>query len=268
MTYSVGLFLHVTASSRDEWEEEIRFIHSLNGVGHIEVWMERPEIVLSEVVWLKEKCSPSRIIVHAPFLDISLVSHHEEIRKAGVRVLKRCLHASRLIGAELITIHAGTCSFVSLPDVRAWFADGYRELMDSAADKLTVCLENVPPGNALQQNYPVSLDELERLKELIPDIRFTLDIGHCIRSGNDYRPFLLNRAGSLGNIHLHNASRGGADHLGLQRPGDLDLPELLLLLRRINYTGFLSLEVLTREDIRESWNLLREAIHASRQEPL
>lgn len=266
MGYSIGPFLHITAPDRDRWEEEIRFIRSLRGVGHIELWMERPELALSEALWLKEKCNPYRMIVHAPFLDLFLVSHHEEIRKASMQVLKRCLQASWSLGAELVTIHAGAFAFRSLREARARFVKSYRELLDYAGDRVTVCLENVPSGNALEQNYPVSLEEFRRLRDLVPEIRFTLDVGHCIRSGIDYRPFLLDCADSLGNIHLHNASRGGADHFGLQRAGDLDLGALLQLLKKTGYSGFLGVEVLGTEDVRISWELLQDAIDASRRE--
>jgi sugar phosphate isomerase/epimerase len=260
MTYSIGVFLHITTSDRDEWEDEIRFIHSLRGLGHIELWMERPEIALSEAQWLKEACGSRRLIVHAPFLDLSMVSHHGEIRTASLQVLQRCLHTSRFIGAELVTIHAGSYSFRSLRDVRADFARGYQELVNSSDDKVTICLENVPRGSTLHQSYPISVEEFKWVKDLIPHIWFTLDIGHCIRNGEDYRPFLLQHAGSVGNIHLHNAFSGGADHLGLQKAGDLDLAELIFLLQRTHYSGFLSIEALGREDVRESWEILREAI--------
>ena len=59
-------------------------------------------------------------------------------------------------------------------------------------------------------------------------------------------------------IHLHDGCKGSA-HLALGH-GDLDLRKLLLLLRKIKYRHFLTIEVVGQTQIRDSWNMLMKHI--------
>ena len=56
--------------------------------------------------------------------------------------------------------------------------------------------------------------------------------------------------------HLHNGKNGGMVHFNLCEEGDLDLPLLFKTLHDCAYCGFVSLDVLGRKAIEDSWNYL------------
>jgi sugar phosphate isomerase/epimerase len=92
-----------------------------------------------------------------------------------------------------------------------------------------------------------SLEDLVAIKTLVPDLHFTLDIGHCVQNGENFSPFFSRYAASILDVHLHDAVRGGRGHLAAGL-GELDIPLVRSVLRRVNYAKFLTIETLTHDD--------------------
>ncbi|MFH1236673.1 MAG: hypothetical protein V1685_07150, partial [Parcubacteria group bacterium] len=65
---------------------------------------------------------------------------------------------------------------------------------------------------------------------------------------------------SISNIHVHNAFKKGKAHFGFGAPGDLDLREFILYLRKVGYNNYFTFEILGDEDIEDSWRKLQEII--------
>ncbi len=95
---------------------------------------------------------------------------------------------------------------------------------------------------------------------MFPAVKFTLDIGHCIQNGDDYLSFIELNKDRIVNIHLHNALKDGKAHYGFHKNGQLNLKKLISTLKRIQYSGFMSLEILQTEDIKKSWAVLLNSL--------
>ena len=89
----------------------------------------------------------------------------------------------------------------------------------------------------------------------MPWLNFTLDIGHVFQEGKDLKSifdFLKKYKNSILDIHLHDAILKGEAHLALGK-GDLDFNKFFQTLDSVGYTGYVSLETISREDTEKSW---------------
>ena len=96
------------------------------------------------------------------------------------------------------------------------------------------------------------LEDLLALESLLPDVRFTLDVGHCLQNGDDFESFLRKRGDRISDIHLHDGICGGKAHLALG-DGSLNLPNLLRTLREVSFDGYVGLETISSYDTTRSW---------------
>ena len=104
----------------------------------------------------------------------------------------------------------------------------------------------------IQTTYPSTKDDILRLAKLVPkNSGLTIDTGHLLHDIVDVIEVLKQTHKSVLNIHLHDGKKGSA-HLKLG-DGDLNLQEFFSFLQKINYDGFVSLEVMGKKEIKESW---------------
>lgn len=247
--YSLGVFFDIFSKSQSERLENLKFVNSLRGVEHLEI--------LSEHIPGKEEFDfffnlrkKYRLIIHAAFLDLTVLSPHQLINDVSLDILEENYQFGIKIGVEVLTIHVG-----QIP--KFWKEDQARKNILSLVSKLQrkgkipVCVENMPVKRNIQIPYPCSLEHIEKVSKIAP---LTLDIGHLLKSGIEPYGVIERYGKRICNIHLHDATKG-KDHLQLGT-GDLDLNKLLFVLDKINYDGFLTLEVVGRKEIRKSWDRL------------
>lgn len=259
--FKKGLFLHITSRDKDRWAKDIENFSNFQFLDFIEVWIEETNLSTDKIVWLKQKFSRYEIIIHAPFINLTLVSLHKSINKATIDILKKTIDIGKQLGAKIITMHGGAFPlFLNKYTVRKTFITNFKQLINYAKDKIEITIENISMKKTTQISYPVLLDELLEIQSLIPNINFTLDVGHCIQNNDKFTDFLVKNKNYIKNIHLHNAIKGGNAHFGFNKNGDLKLQHFLTLLKDINYSNFLSLEVLGKQDVKESWKLLLKSL--------
>jgi sugar phosphate isomerase/epimerase len=189
---------------------------------------------------------------------MSLVSGHDLINQASVNIYKKFIDQAVAFNAKLMTIHTGRYPlYYSLQKATEIFAKNFEELLSYADSKLILTAENMFSGRGAQIDFP-SLEDLTNISKLIPNLNYTIDIGHCIRNNEDFYEFISQNKNNIQNIHLHNASFSDKhDHFGLQLPGDLDTKKFINFLNEIDYQNFVTLEVLTDEDKIESVKLVQ-----------
>ncbi|MFH0988000.1 MAG: TIM barrel protein [Parcubacteria group bacterium] len=130
------------------------------------------------------------------------------------------------------------------------------DLKKYAAGKIAITIENISRNRTTQISYPTSVEELSILTKAIPDIDFTLDIGHCVQNGESFQDFLTSNVAHIKDIHLHNAENKGRAHFGLNKKGGVDVVGILRLLKKIKYNGFLTLEILDFDETVASWEMI------------
>ncbi len=191
---------------------------------------------------------------------LPIASPFENIRRAAVEELARCLEVFAAIGVKWMNIH---------PDGRAPLhpenfhvarnLQSLEELLPLSA-KLGVGLmmENIPGrfNNAAQ---------LAQLLDSLPELGLHLDIGHCnlMAEENTADELIAAFGDRLKHVHLHDNKGGSADlHLPLGC-GTMKWEHYVKLLKRRGYDGTITLEVFTedksflahsRDLLRQSWD--------------
>ncbi|OGF35031.1 hypothetical protein A2482_01020 [Candidatus Falkowbacteria bacterium RIFOXYC2_FULL_48_21] len=259
--FKKGLFLHIVSHDKREWVRAIKELGYFSGLDFVEVWLEEVDLSPGEIAWLKRRLDLYEILIHAPFINLTLVSSHQSINRATVGILKKTIDIGVKLGAKVVTMHAGAFPlFLDQREVRKIFVTNFRPLLNYAKGKIEIAVENISMKKSTQISYPVLLEELEDIRTLIPEINFTLDVGHCVENGDEFDGFLTKNKSRIKNIHLHNAIRKGGAHFGFNQQGDLKLKSFIKLLEDIGYSGFLSLEVLGERDVKESWKMLLKSL--------
>jgi sugar phosphate isomerase/epimerase len=175
---------------------------------------------------------------------LAMASPFEEVRRAVVEELKRCLDRFSIIGAKWMNLH---------PDRYAPMHDrGFiiernlqtlAELLPVSRDcGVGLMIENLPGDwNSVLQ--------LSQLLDPIPELGLHLDIGHAnLRVARNTTDEILRAYGSrLRHVHLHDNKGGDADlHLPLGC-GNIDIHHQIQLLRATGYDGTITLEVFSED---------------------
>ncbi len=253
--YSIGVFLDIFTDNQSEWLDNLEFINSLNDVEHLEILPEYTPSSNKELNFFFNLQKQYRFIIHATFLDLTVLSPHQVINSASLSILKKNYQFGLNIGAEVFTVHAGYMpKFWEKEQVKKNIANMVTELQIN--EKMPVCVENLPEKWSIQIPFPCTLEHIENVSKIT---NLTIDVGHLLKSGTDPCGVIEKYCDRICNIHLHDAVKG-QDHMQLGT-GDLDLDKLLLVLDKINYDGFLSIEVVGRDEIRNSWMTLLKKLH-------
>ncbi len=256
--YSIGVFLNIFTPDTDDWIGQIKFIRSLSGVEHVEVLLEYPYLTNQHIEILKKNLSGYRIIIHAPFMDISLLSPHEALAQTSLAILQHAGKVGEKLSAELMTIHAERypCFWE-----QAYAEDILMKRLQTLARSISypVSLENLSLGGAAQIPFPTTPKQIISCSQKLPsNCGMTVDTGHLLKDNFPVNPTIRGVKEKLKNIHLHDGKKGAA-HLKLGT-GDLSLPDLISLLEDIRYKEFLTIEVVGENEIRDSWQTLRQHI--------
>jgi len=181
------------------------------------------------------------VVGHTAFY-LPMASAIEEVRKASVHELRRCLEMFSIIGASWMNLHPDR--HAPMHDRNFYIQQNIRTFQDLQEDAhrlgVGIMIENLPG------DYN-SAPQLGELLDAVPELGLHLDIGHA----NLLVPFntteeILNAYGPrLRHVHLHDNKGGHADlHLPLGA-GTLDLPRVIGALKRCGYDGTITLEVFT-----------------------
>jgi sugar phosphate isomerase/epimerase len=200
---------------------------------------------------------------------LPMASPFEEVRRAVVEELKRCLDRFSIIGAKWMNLHPDR--HAPMHD-RAFIVERniktISELLPVARDcGVGLMIENLPGDwNTVLQ--------LSQLLDPISELGLHLDIGHAnLRVPRNTTDEILRAYGSrLRHVHLHDNKGGDADlHLPLGC-GTINLHHQMELLHAAGYEGTITLEVFSedksylaysRNVLRRLWDELRAAAKTS-----
>jgi sugar phosphate isomerase/epimerase len=182
------------------------------------------------------------IAIHAPFggaLDLSDPNPHH--RNAGIGAILAAAGVLKQLGGSLVVAHPSDIVRATAPDrdqrLRS-SADSLRHLHAGCLDLgMTLAVESPLPH--LIGGEPGEFEWL--LEQIGPDARVCLDTGHTWLGGHWDR-FLAIADRRLAHLHVHDNRGQFDDHLP---PGEgrIDWLKVADGLRRVNYTGWLMLEL-------------------------
>ncbi len=261
--YSLGSFVFITTRNRQRIIRTIEMVRSFPDIQHAEVWLEPGEWNADDTNWLKGELQGLPVIIHAPFVNLSLVSDHAALRQASYNILARAIEHGDRLGAAVMTIHAGRKpSGVSDDQAHDYSFPLLTKLQNLMSPDMKLSLENQPAKSGSSSPYPGSLASLMPYLEALPWLYATIDIGHAVLGGEDYITWFRRQHARVADMHIHNVSEGGRDHSGFDKPDRVGVRELFTALRDVGYEGFVSQEVITDADPdgQKSWDALQSLI--------
>lgn len=250
--YSSGVLFGVIGDDTTSWPEWAAAMQRMTGLEHVEIALEDVAIGESKLQELRGLFGGHRLLLRAPVWQLSMVSHHEEVRSATAEVYRRTLELARALSAQVVTVCGGTRprildETVALEQIGAM----YRDLRHSAG-AMVLSLKNMRAADEVLAGYPGSLAELSRCLESVPELLVTLDLGYSILDGEDWWGFMRNHKARVASIHANAADLPPASRV-------TDLFTLGRLLRVVSYTGHVSLGAATPEDLLKWWRRWRRA---------
>lgn len=241
---------------------EIEWIAAL-GLDFIDLTLEPP----AAASWLVDTAAIRRaiqgtglkVVGHTAFY-LPMASAFEEVRRASVEELRRCLRAFGEIGAKWMNLHPDR--HAPMHD-RSFFIHRNIETISDLLPEARRCgvgmmIENLPG------DYN-SAPQLGELLDPIPELGLHLDLGHAnlLVAYNTTEEILAAYGSRLRHVHLHDNKGGHADlHLPLGA-GTLDWQRSVRALQSCGYNGTITLEVFTpdrhyltysRDQLRRVWD--------------
>jgi sugar phosphate isomerase/epimerase len=221
---------------------EIEWIAAM-GLGFIDLTLEPPMAASWKVDGAAIRRALERhglgVVGHTAFY-LPIASGIEEIRRASLEELRRCVNAFAEIGARWMNVHPDR--HAPMHD-RRFFVERniatLQELVPFAAERgVGVMVENLPGDFNTAK-------ELGELLDPLPELGLHLDIGHAnlLVLHSTVEELLVSYGSRLRHVHLHDNKGGSADlHLPLGT-GTVDVRGAVGLLKRFGYDGTITLEV-------------------------
>jgi sugar phosphate isomerase/epimerase len=239
---------------------EIEWIAKM-GLGFIDLTLEPPRAASWKVNGVAIRRALERhhleVVGHTAFY-LPIASGIEEIRRAAVEELRRCVDVFAAVGARWMNLHPDR--HAPMHD-RPFFIErnlaSLRELLPHALERgVGLMVENLPGDfNTARQ--------LGELLDPLPELGLHLDIGHAnlLVHESTVDELLSVYGHRLRHVHLHDNKGGAADlHLPLGT-GSVDLTGAVRSLKQLGYDGTITLEVFTpdRHYLAYSRDLLQRA---------
>src|SRR5262249_8439567 len=129
---------------RADWEQQFDFLAELVGLDHAELWIEH-DLSDNDIDWVRQRLAALKIdvIMHAPFVGISLASHDKKLRQASIDRVLHMAHIGEKIGGRVMTCHSGPVGmWVNKTTALQTLADSFAQIV--AGTSVTVTLGNMP----------------------------------------------------------------------------------------------------------------------------
>lgn len=238
LTPSLGRGIQFFPRGQGEWEREFELAPSA-GIAHIQ-WVCEADNILFTKEWQEEV----REVMKRTGITVRNMDLHELLTKTDITT-----HPDELfekICSGLSAINSGT---VELPMVEA------SSLLPQETYESRVAALRRFVAIAKKYNVPVAVETdlgptaLAALVEEVSDITVVYDVGNSAGMGYDMKEELSAYGKHVSNVHIKDKPVGGTTvPLGT---GSVDFAKLFSLLRKINYTGAVTLQAAREEDGKE-----------------
>ncbi|MDI3502189.1 MAG: hypothetical protein PWR13_1208 [Archaeoglobi archaeon] len=197
--------------------------------------------------------------VHAPFSDLNLASLNEGILEETRRQILESLERAHEIEAEVVVIHPGHYSplGLQLPD-KVWehCVESFIRISKKAEElNLKACVENMTNVFMMLCRNPEEVSEL--IEEVSSEnLWIALDVGHANLNGNLFDFMKLSK---IAHMHVHDNNGKEDEHLAVGE-GNVDWRRFARELKKIDFTGAMTLELRTIEEAVRSMRFLEKIL--------
>lgn len=199
------------------------------------------------------------IVFHLPSWEINISAYEKAVREKSIEETKKNIKIAKYIGAKKLVLHPG--SFGSSPYFYALFPEVVRKICKDSVNELIsfskklgleVCLENLPFGAPFFRKP----DEFDYF--IKKGVFLTLDTAHAITAGINPVVFIDRFQKKIKHVHLVDGFKGREDYHYAIGSGELNYTRFLNKLIDIGYEEIIILELMTRDDVIKSMNLLKD----------
>ncbi|MGQ4833731.1 MAG: sugar phosphate isomerase/epimerase family protein [Candidatus Asgardarchaeia archaeon] len=185
-----------------------------------------------------------KLTLHAPFIDINLLSYNESIQKASWSEFLNAIKFAYLLELDIVTLHFGSFPFgleltkKSDDFIMKIYKRGVSYLQNildfASSHNVLVGVENL---HNVRGKFPKYVSDFEMLLEDIPDLKITFDLAHAYTISNTLSDELLTRFyDRIINIHVSDVDKHTKQHhLGIG-DGIVDFPKFFNQLKHLNVT--------------------------------
>jgi sugar phosphate isomerase/epimerase len=219
------------------------------GIRVFELSQEIPQVLKMDDAFFRElknlRDQGVEFSTHAPFFEINLGSFFEDIRSISKRKIMDAIEIAGRIGAGPVVVHPGYTFLIDkVKEVGERTRDNFIEDLGEVSGLASrygvkIGLENVH----MPYFFFYNLDEFPKIKEAVPDIGITLDVGHAYvtyraKGSSDPEGEILTNLERIGienlfHVHLHNNAGLKDDHMFLR--GHIDLKRIVEGLEKLGY---------------------------------
>ncbi|MFA7309387.1 MAG: sugar phosphate isomerase/epimerase [Candidatus Paceibacterota bacterium] len=244
LTPSNGRGIQFFPHGSGEWEREFELAPAV-GIAHIE-WVCEPDSLL----FTKEGQEAVRAVMARTGITVRNMDLHELLTKADIAA-----HPDELfekICAGLAAVGGGTVE-LPLMDSSSLIPRETRDLRVAALRRFVAIAKTHSVSVAVETDLgPAALVAL--LQE-VPEVSVVYDVGNSAGLGYDLEEELSAYGPHISNVHIKDKPIGGATvPLGT---GSVDFSRLFSMLRRMHYTGTVTLQAARGEDGREVETIAR-----------
>lgn len=179
------------------------------------------------------------VVVHAPWY-LEIASPYEGVRDGAMRYAEGLLDLAAELDAPFVTVHPYTPGWLARyrDEARRLNLDAMRRLVAKGVELgVRVHVENVDHGAFS------SVSDILYLLGALPELGFTLDLGHAFLGGVEKVQSYIEKAGGrILHVHAHDNYGKGDDHMPVGA-GRIPWERVLSDLRRMRYEGTVTLEI-------------------------
>lgn len=233
---------------RGELEDTLTTLASL-GYHGIELLLKEPrKLDLKRILKISSKYGLRVCVICTGEIygedGLALISSDKEIRKKTLKRMKEIIEfaAHFRAGVNIGRARGNLCKEASKKESLEWAISAFSELA-SFAEKFDVCLM-LEPINRFQCNFINTTQEgIDMVNQIgSKHFRLMLDLFHMNIEDTSIESSILESAKHLRHIHICDSNRHAPGR------GHLDFSKIISILKKINYQGFLSGEILPIPD--------------------
>lgn len=176
----------------------------------------------------------------------SLVSLHENQRQERINLIIRAIEIAKILNIPIVNFASGfRNSSMDSNIAREYLIEGIKKCLSMTED-IILAIEPEP------DMFIETTSEAKEIIERINDERFrlNLDIGHVVCCENNIIDSINNVAPYICHVHIEDI-KGKVHHHEIPGEGDINLKEVLDLLKSIDYDGYISVELYHHVNIAE-----------------
>ena len=199
--------------------------------------------------------------LHAPFIEINLLSYNQAIRKVSEMEIYKWLVFSDDIGINTITLHFGTLPFgfefkKEVPFINEFYREGIKalkRLYSFAEDReISLGIENL---HSKKGKFPKLASHFDVISQDIRNLKITFDLAHAFTISDNVAWNLMRRYNNrIINIHVSDVDKiTNTHHIGIGS-GKVDFKKFFRLLEQNDITAPIVIELSATATCKERFN--------------